>query len=76
MKFFVIIIMLSIVHTAQAAKVKVTKKSCAKVSTKIETINKKMRSKYSIKQGESYRKKLRKLYKKEGQCHKRRFKTK
>ena len=63
-------------HSLAQAHVKLTKKSCATVGTKIDTINKKMRNQYSAKQGETYRKKLRKLYKKENECHKKRLKTK
>lgn len=78
MKYVLILALLSAFATNSfaQAKIKVTKKSCASVTTKIDTINKKMRNQYSAKQGETYRKKLRKLYKKENQCHKKRFKTK
>lgn len=78
MKYVLMLALLSVfsINCFAQAQVKVTKKSCASVTTKIDTINKKMRNQYSAKQGENYRKKLQKLYKKENQCHKKRFKTK
>ncbi|GAA5134590.1 hypothetical protein [Thalassotalea piscium] len=79
MKYVLLLALISVLSNVSFAKSKqitITKKSCATVTTKINTINKKMRNQYSAKQGESYRKKLRKLYKKENQCHKKRFKTK
>ncbi|GHE82521.1 hypothetical protein [Thalassotalea profundi] len=76
MKYLLLAILFSICSFNTIAQTKVTKKSCAKITSKIESINKKMRNKYSVKQGESYREKLRKLYKKDTQCRKKRFKTK
>ena len=76
MKYTLLLIVFLSTSSFAQDKISVTKKSCASVQKNIDTINKKMRNKYTARQGESYREKLRKLYKKETQCRKKRYKTK
>lgn len=64
-KYSLCFILLLMFHSPITASKVSDKEKCLKVKEKIEVIHKKMRHKYSSKQGEKYRRKLDKLYKEE-----------
>lgn len=72
----VAILLISTSLSAATKKIEVSESICKRTVSKIDNINKRMRTGYSVSQGERYKKELKQLKKVKYQCWKKGFKSK